>query len=120
MPGAITGRMLDLGYHKLPLGIASVVLVVCAFLVAECKEYWQFLLCQGIGMGVSTHPFGLNLFTTASSYTARMWLYLSAVARLGIPMVYVILLIEDLKAQHLLLIFVRSTTDVLTFLPSCY
>jgi hypothetical protein len=56
MPGAITGRMLDLGYFKLPLAIASAVLVVCAFLVAECKEYWQFLLCQGIGMGVCALP----------------------------------------------------------------
>lgn len=52
MPGSITGRLLDMGYHKLPLGLASAVLIVCAFLVAECTQYWHFVLCQGLGMGV--------------------------------------------------------------------
>jgi MFS transporter, MCT family, solute carrier family 16 (monocarboxylic acid transporters), member 10 len=52
MPGSVTGRLLDMGHHKLPQGLAAVLLIVCAFLTAECKEYWQFLLCQGIGMGV--------------------------------------------------------------------
>jgi hypothetical protein len=52
MPGSITGRLLDMGYYKLPLGIASVFLVLCALLTAQCTEYWQFLLCQGFGCGV--------------------------------------------------------------------
>ena len=52
MPGAFTGRILDMGYHKLPLGVASVLYVLCTFLTAECTEYYQFLLCQGFGMGV--------------------------------------------------------------------
>ncbi|KAG8807403.1 hypothetical protein FRC17_004480 [Serendipita sp. 399] len=52
--GSITGRLLDMGYHKLPLGLASIVLVLCAFLTAECSQYWHFLLCQGIGIGFAS------------------------------------------------------------------
>jgi hypothetical protein len=50
--GLVTGRMFDIGYFKLPLFIASVVQVASTFLVAECNEYWQFLLCQGLATGV--------------------------------------------------------------------
>lgn len=53
MPGVFTGRILDMGYHKLPLGLASAFYVLCTFLTAECKEYYQFLLCQGFGMGLA-------------------------------------------------------------------
>lgn len=53
MPGSVTGRLLDIGYYKLPLGISSILLVVCALLIAQCTEYWQFLLCQGIGFGLA-------------------------------------------------------------------
>ena len=52
IPGLVVGRIFDMGYVKLPLGLASALLVVATFLTAECKEYWQFLLCQGIAIGV--------------------------------------------------------------------
>jgi len=37
---------------RIPLAFASVTVVVAVFLSAECKEYWQFLLCQGFLLGV--------------------------------------------------------------------
>jgi hypothetical protein len=52
-PSIITGRLFDLGHFKLPLFIASCLLVTATFLTAECREYWQFVLCQGIAVGVS-------------------------------------------------------------------
>lgn len=52
-PGLFTGRLYDMGIVKLPLGISSAALVVGTLLTAECKEYWQFLLCQGFFVGVS-------------------------------------------------------------------
>ena len=52
-PALLTGRLLDIGYLHVPMIIASIVLVVCTFLIAECHEYWHFLLCQGFGVGVS-------------------------------------------------------------------
>ncbi|KIY72378.1 MFS general substrate transporter [Cylindrobasidium torrendii FP15055 ss-10] len=53
LPGLLTGRMFDLGYFQLPNFIASVVLVVATFLIAECTKYWHFLLCQGIAVGLA-------------------------------------------------------------------
>ncbi|KAK7444096.1 hypothetical protein VKT23_015494 [Stygiomarasmius scandens] len=52
-PGLLTGRLFDIGIFKIPYFIASVVLVAAVFLVAECKEYWQFLLCQGFAIGLA-------------------------------------------------------------------
>lgn len=52
-PALISGHLFDTGHLHLPLLIASVNLVLCTLLIAECHEYWQFLLCQGIGVGVS-------------------------------------------------------------------
>lgn len=53
IPGLVTGRLFDMGLFRVPLALASAFLVVATFLVAECKEYWQFLLCQGFAVGVS-------------------------------------------------------------------
>jgi hypothetical protein len=50
--GLLVGRLFDLGYFRIPQITASVVLVGGTFLTAECKEYWQFLICQGVGVGV--------------------------------------------------------------------
>jgi hypothetical protein len=53
LPALISGRLFDIGHLRVPLLIASITLVLSTFLIAECHEYWQFLLCQGFGVGVS-------------------------------------------------------------------
>ncbi|KAH8106902.1 major facilitator superfamily domain-containing protein [Cristinia sonorae] len=53
-PGLITGRMFDKGYLKLPMAIASAVLIVATLLTAECTKYWHFLLCQGFATGIAS------------------------------------------------------------------
>ncbi|CAE6424726.1 unnamed protein product [Rhizoctonia solani] len=53
-PGLVVGRLFDLGYFRIPQITASVVLVVGTFLTAECKEYWQFLICQGVCVGFAS------------------------------------------------------------------
>ncbi|PBL02118.1 MFS general substrate transporter [Armillaria gallica] len=53
MPSVVTGRMFDIGYFKAPLLFASILLVLATFLVAECTQYWHFLLCQGFTIGLS-------------------------------------------------------------------
>ncbi|CAA7271142.1 unnamed protein product [Cyclocybe aegerita] len=50
--GLVTGRLLDLGHFRVPFTIGSVLVIVSTFLVAHCKEYWQFLLCQGFAIGL--------------------------------------------------------------------
>ncbi|PIL26829.1 MFS general substrate transporter [Ganoderma sinense ZZ0214-1] len=52
-PGLIVGRLFDMGYFRLPTFISSVLFVACIFLTAECTRYWQFLLCQGFGIGIT-------------------------------------------------------------------
>ncbi|KAL4076648.1 major facilitator superfamily domain-containing protein [Scleroderma yunnanense] len=54
LPGLVTGRLFDLGYFKLPYFSASCFLVICTFLTAECKTYWQFFLAQGLGGGLAS------------------------------------------------------------------
>ncbi|CAE6363091.1 unnamed protein product [Rhizoctonia solani] len=53
-PGLVVGRLFDLGYFRIPQITASIILVGGTFLTAECKEYWQFLLCQGVGVGFAS------------------------------------------------------------------
>lgn len=53
LPALATGRMFDLGYFKIPFFAASCVLVMCTFLTAECTQFWQLFLTQGVGLGAS-------------------------------------------------------------------
>ncbi|KAG1890889.1 MFS general substrate transporter [Suillus subluteus] len=51
-PALATGRMFDLGYFKIPCFAASCVIIASAFLTAECTQFWQFFLVQGLSLGV--------------------------------------------------------------------
>ncbi|KAJ7589158.1 major facilitator superfamily domain-containing protein [Mycena floridula] len=52
LPGLFAGRLFDRGYDRAVLLCSSALLVTATFLVAECKVYWQFLLCQGFAVGL--------------------------------------------------------------------
>jgi len=51
--GLIVGRLFDLGYFYSVVIPSSILLVVSTFLVAQCTEYWHFLLCQGFATGLA-------------------------------------------------------------------
>ena len=70
--GLVTGRMFDLGYFRGPQLAAAALFIAGTFLTTECKEYWQFLLCQGLAVGVSLLVSWVNnyLFT---GYTDGVW-----------------------------------------------
>lgn len=68
MPGLITGRMFDIGYFKLPFFLASILVVVATFLVAQCTQYWHFLLCQGFAIGVRPSSLQKLVITVLSAY----------------------------------------------------
>jgi putative intracellular protease/amidase len=70
VPGMVTGRMFDLGHFKVPFFISCCVLVAATFLVAECTQYWQFLLCQGFAVGVSGDS--RSLIFNSQGYLARL------------------------------------------------
>lgn len=53
LPSLLSGRLFDFGYLKLPMAIASTVLVAALLLLAQCTAYWQVLLCQGLTCGLA-------------------------------------------------------------------
>lgn len=53
IPGVVTGRLVDLGYFRIPFSVGTAFVIIATFLIAQCTKYWQFLLCQGIFLGVS-------------------------------------------------------------------
>ncbi|KAG7087561.1 hypothetical protein E1B28_013516 [Marasmius oreades] len=53
LPGLIVGRLFDLGYFRVNLIWASLLLVLSIILVPECKVYWHFVLCQGFATGIA-------------------------------------------------------------------
>ncbi|KAF8323963.1 MFS general substrate transporter [Clavulina sp. PMI_390] len=72
LPGIISGRLMDLGYLHVPLGIASATQILAIFLAAECTQYWQFILCQGILLGLGAgFAFGPCLAITAHWFLKR-------------------------------------------------
>ncbi|OCH88814.1 MFS general substrate transporter [Obba rivulosa] len=52
IPGLVFGRLFDMGIFKGPLIASSALLVAATFLTAQCTQYWQFILCQGIAVGL--------------------------------------------------------------------
>lgn len=74
LPGQIMGRIFDLGYLKLPFLIGTILLIVATFLVAECHTYWEFLLCQGLAVGVrSLYVIAFCLQDFSMHSTGGMW-----------------------------------------------
>ncbi|KAF8637737.1 hypothetical protein AX17_002612 [Amanita inopinata Kibby_2008] len=80
-PALIVGRLFDIGYFR-PIFLASCILLILAtFLVAECKEYWQFLLCQGITVGLACGGiFGPTTAVVAHWFKKRRGLAMGLVA----------------------------------------
>ncbi|EKM55122.1 uncharacterized protein PHACADRAFT_255520 [Phanerochaete carnosa HHB-10118-sp] len=81
MPGLFMGQLFDRGYLKMPLLFSSIGLVVCTLLVAQCKVYWQFLLCQGFAVGLfSGFAFGPLVAVAAHWFRRRKGLALGFLA----------------------------------------
>ncbi|KAJ7876060.1 major facilitator superfamily domain-containing protein [Mycena olivaceomarginata] len=53
LPGLPSGRLFDLGYFHPLLLTSLAAATVGNFLVAECTEYWHFVLCQEVLLGIS-------------------------------------------------------------------
>ncbi|KAL9715553.1 hypothetical protein Ac2012v2_002213 [Leucoagaricus gongylophorus] len=66
-PGLVVGRLFDLGYFRALFVTSGLLLVVATFLAAQCTEYWQFLLSQGIMAGIGCG----GLFTCNNSVIAH-------------------------------------------------
>jgi len=51
--GLIAGRIFDSYGPKWLLRIGSAAYFLAFILLPECKEYWQFFLCQGVLFGIA-------------------------------------------------------------------
>ncbi|EJD05764.1 MFS general substrate transporter [Fomitiporia mediterranea MF3/22] len=81
LPSIITGRLFDLGYFRLPLLLASCLMVIATFLTAQCTEYWQFLLCQGFAVGLASGViFGPTIAVISHWFKRRRGLALGLIA----------------------------------------
>ncbi|CAE7169739.1 unnamed protein product [Rhizoctonia solani] len=81
LPGLVTGRLFDLGHYRIPQLCAAALLVIGTFLAAECHEYWQFLLCQGIAIGLASgFLFGPTIAVVSHWFRARRGLALGVLA----------------------------------------
>ncbi|KAH9852390.1 MFS general substrate transporter [Lenzites betulinus] len=81
MPGLVTGRLFDMGYLRLPIAFASALLILCAFLTGECKVFWQYLLCQGFGIGIGSGiVFTVAVGTIPHWFKKKLGLALAAMA----------------------------------------
>ncbi|CAA7271138.1 unnamed protein product [Cyclocybe aegerita] len=81
LPGLVVGRFFDLGYFRSIFLTSSAILVVATFLVAECKEYWHFVLCQGIMVGLGCGGiFGPTAAVVAHWFKKRRGLAMGFVA----------------------------------------
>lgn len=81
LPSLVTGRLFDLGYFKIPFFAASCVLVACTFLIAECTQFWQLFLTQGVGLGMSCgFLFSPAIVSVSQWFSKRRGLALSTTA----------------------------------------
>jgi MCP family monocarboxylic acid transporter-like MFS transporter 10 len=81
MPSLVVGRLFDLGYFRMPMAIASAVLVVATLLVAECTQYWHFILCQGVAVGIAAGTiFGPAISVTSHWFKKKRGLALGVMA----------------------------------------
>ncbi|KAF8887426.1 major facilitator superfamily domain-containing protein [Mucidula mucida] len=53
LPGLVAGRLFDLGFFRISLISSCAAMTIFNFLTAECVHYWQFLLCQGVALGLA-------------------------------------------------------------------
>jgi MCP family monocarboxylic acid transporter-like MFS transporter 10 len=82
--------MFDIGHFRVPLFFWSVVMVLSCFLIAECRVYWQYLLVQGLMVGVSSGQLLEELVLTAR--VARVWIPFQPSPGCHDPLVYVYVL----------------------------
>ncbi|KAJ3732345.1 major facilitator superfamily domain-containing protein [Lentinula guzmanii] len=66
--GSLVGWFFDLGYFRVMLHSCSILLVLATLLTAQCHQYWQFLLCQGVLTGISESVILVTLYPVATQW----------------------------------------------------
>lgn len=81
--GTLTGCLIDAGYFRLVFLSGSALLVVGIFTVSACTTYWQFLLAQGLCLGVAHGCLFCPTLTVLSTYFVRRRALVLGIASCG-------------------------------------
>ncbi|WRT66384.1 uncharacterized protein IL334_003339 [Kwoniella shivajii] len=66
--GAFTGPLYDKGYFYHLMYSGAVLYIVCIFMTSLCKEFWQTVLAQALGLGIGIGLMLLPAFSVLSHY----------------------------------------------------
>ncbi|OAA59771.1 major facilitator superfamily transporter monocarboxylate [Niveomyces insectorum RCEF 264] len=66
--GTFTGRLTDAGFFRHLLALGTVLQVGGVFCTAQCTQYWQFFLAQGVLMGLGNGCIFCPSLATVSTY----------------------------------------------------
>ncbi|KAJ3801976.1 MFS general substrate transporter [Lentinula aff. detonsa] len=89
--GSLVGWFFDLGYFRVMLHSCSILLVLATLLTAQCHQYWQFLLCQGISESVilvTLYPVATQWFKLHREFAIGLMLNGSALGGVIFPSVF--------------------------------
>ncbi|PWI76356.1 MFS monocarboxylate transporter [Purpureocillium lilacinum] len=69
--GTLTGRLVDAGYFRLVFLTGTALLAVGIFTISACTTYWQFLLAQGLCLGIAHGCLFCPTLAVLSTYFLR-------------------------------------------------
>lgn len=81
--GTLTGRLVDAGHFRLVLATGTALLAVGIFAVSACTTYWQFLLAQGLCLGIAHGCLFCPTLAVLSTYFLRRRALVFGVAACG-------------------------------------
>ncbi|KAL0565984.1 hypothetical protein V5O48_016037, partial [Marasmius crinis-equi] len=79
-PVLIVKRLFERGYYEHFFIPASILLVVSLVLTAECQEFWQLVLCQGILSGLAAGCLVGNISVMCAQYFRKRYELALAIA----------------------------------------
>ena len=66
--GILCGRAIDAGHLHLDLGLGICTMVFGMMMVSLCREYWQFVLAQGVVAGLGSGATFIPSVTVVGTY----------------------------------------------------
>ena len=66
--GVLCGRAIDAGYLRADLTIGITTTVFGMMMVSICREYWQFILAQGVVSGLGSGATFIPSVTVVGTY----------------------------------------------------
>ncbi|KAK7416975.1 hypothetical protein QQX98_004886 [Neonectria punicea] len=69
--GTLTGRLVDAGHFRLVFATGITLQILGVLATSLCKEYWQFLLAQGVCVGIGNGCLFCPVLAVLSTYFAR-------------------------------------------------